>query len=602
MVACSGGTEQTVVGVDAGSDLGRADIPISGPDAPRGDVARPACGADSDDDTISDEDEGAPSRDTDGDGTPDYMDTDSDGDGFLDADEARRNYPGFEDRALGRHCSELPNNCDAPPDNLPNFRDPDSDNDGLTDVEERNAGTNPCAEDTDGDGVNDLAEVVARSNPRAADSRPPENSLYVVLPYYAPGTTGHREVREFTFSTRIRQADVMLLVDNSASMEPTIANLRTNLMTISTGLQSAITDVRLGVASFDAMPDGRDGRPGVVGTSIGDYTLWVRQRMTTDVSAVQSAFNVMNTISQDTMGRFLGGDAPECQVEAMYELLEGTGARGFEARMVSGMPSPALLSVRNARDVNGNGWVPAVDPAEDCPGAPGAYGWGCFEPGRVPIMVLFSDADWWDGPTAPMSLQSDRGHRYFELARSLLDHGAYFVGIDVSSAGNRGYTYANSTRLALATRTLNASGVPVVFGPATSGGLDRTAASIVTAISTLANETRQDITTRNESDAAESRLPTGRATADFIQSVTPVSGTPPAPTGFERLDATTFYNVLPTTQVVFRATFYNDFMEGTDAARVFQATISVRGRAGSEVDRRPVFIVVPARGGGLPPG
>ncbi|MEZ4410832.1 MAG: hypothetical protein R3A52_30775 [Polyangiales bacterium] len=441
------------------------------------------------------------------------------------------------------------------------------------------------------------------SDAPSGDSRPPENSLYVVLPYYAPGTTGPREIREFTFSTRIRQADVMLLVDNSASMEPTIANLRMNLQTVVVpGLRAAIPDVHIGVASFDAMPDGRDGRPGVVGSYIGDYTLWVRQRVTADTMAAQAAFDAMNTISQDTMGRFLGGDAPECQVEAMYELLEGTGARGYEARTVSGMPSPALLSVRNARDVNGNGWVPAVDPAEDCPGVEGAFGWGCFETGRVPIMVLFSDADWWDGPTAPMSLQSDHGHRYFEVARSLLDRGAYFVGIDVSSAGNRGYTYANSTRLALATRTLNAAGTPVVFGPATSGGLDRTATNIVDAIRVLANETRQDITTRTQADAMETRLPMGRTTADFIQSVTPVSGTPPAPTGFERLDATTFYNVAPTTQVVFRVTFYNDFLQGTDAARVFQATISVRGRAGSEVDRRPVFIVVPALGGGLPPG
>jgi hypothetical protein len=35
---------------------------------------------------------------------------------------------------------------------------------------------------------------------------------------------------------------------------------------------------------------------------------------------------------------------------------------------------------------------------------------------------------------------------------------------------------------------------------------------------------------------------------------------------------------------------------------LFNATIVVRGRANSVVDRRPVYIVVPSRGGGLPPG
>jgi hypothetical protein len=39
---------------------------------------------------------------------------------------------------------------------------------------------------------------------------------------------------------------------------------------------------------------------------------------------------------------------------------------------------------------------------------------------------------------------------------------------------------------------------------------------------------------------------------------------------------------------------------GTDVAQVFRATIVVLGRAGSEVDSRMVFIVVPAEGGEIP--
>jgi hypothetical protein len=142
----------------------------------------------------------------------------------------------------------------------------------------------------------------------------------------------------------------------------------------------------------------------------------------------------------------------------------------------------------------------------------------------------------------------------------------------------------------------------VVFAPASTGGLDRTAAGIVDGRATLANETRQDITTTVLADAMETRLPMGRTTANFVQSVTPVRGEPAMPTGYERHNDRAFFGVLPTTRVVFRVTFYNDFLEGTDTARVFQASVVVRGRAGSEVDRRPVFIVVPARGGGLPPG
>ena len=71
------------------------------------------------------------------------------------------------------------------------------------------------------------------------------------------------------------------------------------------------------------------------------------------------------------------------------------------------------------------------------------------------------------------------------------------------------------------------------------------------------------------------------------------------PTGYDRSDMTTFYNVAPTTRVVFRADFYNDFVEGGDTAKLFRATINVLGRGGTIVDTRPVYIVVPARGSGI---
>jgi hypothetical protein len=75
---------------------------------------------------------------------------------------------------------------------------------------------------------------------------------------------------------------------------------------------------------------------------------------------------------------------------------------------------------------------------------------------------------------------------------------------------------------------------------------------------------------------------------------------PDAPDGFNRFDATTFYNVAPSTRVYFRVDFNNDFQLGSDVAQVFRATLTVVGRAGSEVDSRMVFIVVPATGGEAP--
>jgi hypothetical protein len=570
---------------------------------------------DTDRDGLSDDIEGAPRVDTDRDGMPDFMDTDSDDDGYPDSVEADRSYPMFDTSRMMLACGMVGNNCDGAladaADTIPNFRDLDSDNDGLTDREERTGMTDPCSGDTDGDGVSDLIERAAMSNPRDRMSGPPSNALYVVLPYYPPGRMGPHEFREFTFSTRIRQADVFFLVDNSSSMGMVIANLRTNLRSVIVpGVQRAIPDVQMGVGSFDSMPVPPQGCPGRAGppssnprclrptppTTAGDYTLWIRQPNTADATAVQRAFDTMRTIDDETMMEFVGADEPECQTEAAFQILDGAGSRGHES------DPAALLSVRNANDPNGNGWVPAVNLMRDC-GARGTerFGWGCFNDGRVPIVVLASDANWYDGcaagsPTTPGGI----GRTCSELIAAYNRRGAFFIGIDVGD-GVEGRTYRNASVVARMTRTLNGMGSPIVFGPGRDG-VSGVSAAVVDAIATIAGQSRQDITTRVTPDAMAMGLPMGRTTANFIRAVTPLRGDPGMPTGFDRLDATTFFNVSPTTRVTFRADFYNDFVEGGTTARLFTATIDVLGRGGTVVDTRPVFIVVPAQGGIVTPG
>jgi hypothetical protein len=469
--------------------------------------------------------------------------------------------------------------------------DLDSDDDGLTDPEERAAMTDPCAADSDGDGVSDLIEVAARSDPRAAGSVPPAGDLYVALPYRAPGTTA-RESRELAFSTRIRAIDLFFLVDNSASMQPVIAALRSNLNTIITGVQRVVPDVRVGVGSFDSMPFLPSGQSG----SPGDYTLWMRQALSTDVAASQRAFDAMRTIDDETGMRFFGGDNPEDQTEAIYEVIAGGGSRGHEA------DAAALRSVRNARDAAGNGWVPQVDPARDC-GATAAqprYGWGCFAEGRVPVVVLASDAPWYDGCIADDAARyrSTQGHTCDETAAALNARGGFFVGVDVGT-GVGGFTYLNAQSLAMRTRTTDASGAPVVLGPGRSN-VAMTASQVLDGVTRLASGSRQDITARTAGDPASVGLPAGRTTADFVRAVVPVRGVPEAPMGYDRRDATTFYGTSPSTQAVFRVEMLNDLVEGGDALRVFRATVQATGRGATVVDSRVVFVVVPARGHGLP--
>jgi hypothetical protein len=266
-----------------------SDAPVAD-DIPVFDVVRedrPRACIDTDLDGISDELEGAPDRRTSGMSfsPPDFLNIDSDDDGVSDSDEARRVYPGYPTFSLPVPlCGDLPDDCDA--DGLSNATDRDSDNDGLTDREEVGTHrTNPCSPDTDSDGVSDLIEVAANSGPADATRRPPAGSLFVTLPYR---DRAGPQTREFDFRTRIRNADVMFLVDTTGSMGSTITQVRSTLSSmIVPGIVAAFgpgADVRYG------MSDHRDFAEG--GSS--DYSLRVIQPLNPDPMLSQDATGALS--------------------------------------------------------------------------------------------------------------------------------------------------------------------------------------------------------------------------------------------------------------------------------------------------------------------
>lgn len=538
-------------------------------------------------------------RDLDGDGIADGLEPapgdDEDGDTIDDRTENLvRTLLTANDAAHGSPPIPTPDVCipdDCDGDGLRNFVDIDSDDDGLPDRLEGAAGTNQCLRDTDHDGFDDLIEVAIGTSPLDPTAMPPPNALYAPLPFDPPGSTARQPRRQFDFSTRIRIADVFVLVDNSASMQAIINELRATFSsTIVPGILAQIPDVRIGVGSFDSVPDGLDGDAG----RPGDYTLWVRQPLSADSRLSQRALDAMTTVDRDIPGMmFFGLDGPECQVEALLQVIDGPGMIGHEA------DEAARWSVHDARDRRGDGWVPRVDPVRDCGAAPGddVFGWGCFRAGRVPIVVLASDAGWHQG----FVTGSDGGgpgsdatmHPAADLATAMIARQAYFIGIDV---GDTGDTLAESRELATRTGTVDGSGNPIVFHPG-SGGLASAATDVVHAITTLAGETAQDITTRVDADPTETRLPAGHTTADFLTAVRPDHGSPDAPIGFARMDATTFYGVRPSTRVTFDVDFRDDFVAETDAPQLYRATIQVLGRADTIVDHHDVYIVVPPIGG-----
>lgn len=530
-------------------DAGPSTTPVDAAVAVHGDAALPvscAMGPDSDSDGIADSFEGT--NDFDGDGAGNHIDTDSDGDGISDSDEHRDPDP----------CRA----ADTDGDGRPDFLDLDSDNDGVTDREEAMSNSDPTRADTDGDGVDDLTEIAAGSDPRDSASMPPASSLYVVLPYNAPIQQGM-----FDFATRIRAVDIVFVVDTTGSMQMTIDNVRSSLSTvIAPGIRDALgpnADARYAMAAHGDFADGDMVQcfPFVGCTMPStDGAMSLYQALTPDVSAVQTA-----TARLMANG---GGDLAESQVPALHSLISGFGSSIYGG-----------TATRN------------VDVTTDC-GAPAGdtsvFGWSCHNEGRVPIYVLFSDAPWHNGPGGSDAYTTPGIATYDMLESEFVRRGAYFVGIDVGP----GQTFAASQTLARATRTLDENGEPIAF----MGSASTVASNVVTAVGRIANGTRQDITTRTDPDATEMRLPTGHDTGDFILAVRPNGATPPAPEGFDSSNETTFLNVAPATRVNFQVDFQNTFYMGGETAQVFRATIVVLGRAMSEVDRRDVFIVVPAMG------
>ena len=508
---------------------------------------------DADGDGISDAIEGAPSRNTDGDGTPDYQDTDSDNDGFSDRVEAARGYPGFATGSPALGCGASADNCDGAMDGRPNYLDLDSDNDGVTDADERTRNTNPCARDTDGDGATDLVEQLAHTDPTSASSHLPTSSLVAELPYRVGGVGGI-ENQEFSFTQRTRPADVMFVVDSTGSMQPTITQLQTASAAIIDGVNSSLgasADVRFGVADY------RDFGEGAPGETTA-YAFNVRQRLVRNGALAQAALRAVTAEG--------GGDAPEATVPALYGLLNGLG----------------LSTYRNAFN--------RVATAADCGGDATAFGWSCFLPGRTPVLIVYSDAGWHNGPgsTTNFYTLSPSAPTYAQLSGEMTRRGARFIAVDVSTSV-RDHSTA-SARFAADTNNVPASGSPFVF----VGSASATQAQVISAVSTIVGQGRATVSTAVIADPAESRLPSGHLTGEFIRIINPLRGVPDAPAGYDRREGASFVGVAVGTTVTFNTVLANDLVMPGAVDQVFSVFVNVYS-SGLYLEQRTFYVLVPAQ-------
>ena len=495
--------------------------------------------------------------DTDGDGTPDALDIDSDDDGIADAEEA------------GSPAGCRARNSDD--DAFPDFRDNDSDNDGLSDTEERTLYlTDPFNPDSDSDGFTDTAEVATGHNPAdPADGIPPDD-YYVVLPY-----GGAEEVRDLRFDTNLRKADVFFMLDRTGSMTGEVDALKSSLASVVTRMAASISDIGVGVGGF----------AGFGGPGSGGCVTFLGIESCNDGPAGDVPFNLYGVITTDP-GQMLS------DVSALRADLGG-------ANWASS--NEALYQA-----ATGSGIVPWLGP-QTCPSIPDEYtprfGYPCFRPGALPIMVVLTDTASKNGPltsgthvyTPTDFTLGPAPATYDATLGALRGIGARVIGV-LSGAEVSGPTPQEQFDVwARETGTVDATGAPIVFNISSDGtGLGD---SLVEAVRKLAEETPQDLSTTVR-DGAD--FPAGMPPVDagyFIKAITPFEAYDGAAlVGADVIprDELQFYDVTPGVQVIFKVHFLNDFLAPTRSSQIYRATIVVLGNAIAELDQREVVIVVPA--------
>lgn len=400
-------------------------------------------------------------------------------------------------------------------------------------------------------------DVVTDSPPVDAPSpRPP--TTCIELTDDAGVVTVNLETRP-----QVSVADVFFLIDRTGSMEGEIDNIKANLQrSIVPAIARAIDDVQFGVATYADFPLRAPN-----GVDYGDPT----DIPFTLVSPIdRSVANVQGAVDGIVTGG--GGDNPEAMVEALFQVSTG------------------------------DGYFPWITARAACP-VPGRLGFGCLRPNAQTIIVLVADAPSHNGPlnlnaynttsfTSPLSCPPSRPacaagrgpHTYEETVSALRALNARVIGISSGVAPFSGRD--DMRRLAIDTGSVTSGGAPLVFDIGSDGrDLD---SRVVTAVQTFTQQVRFN------ASAQIIDLDPSRRASQFVLAVRPAMASPMA--NIERLDGTTFYGVVPGTQLTFALDLQNRLPRMATAQR-FPARVQFFGDGRANLGSQDIVIVIPGEDG-----
>ncbi len=411
-------------------------------------------------------------------------------------------------------------------------------------------GTLKARTDGDTDAPADGPADVSTETPGDVDTDAPDpceaypDTPCVVLPHEG----GSQDVL-VDFHADVDTADFYLLVDTTGTMDPSIADVAAAFTSdIRPAAEAAFADVQFGLGHFNDFPMDPYGQG-------NDMPFWHMLDVQADLDAVQTELDTLP--GNDAWGN--GQDLPEANAVALTITATGLGI-----------------------DAGG-----ATIPDQSCVGA-GMFGYPCFRPDALPVVILISDAEWHNGEDGAHAYDPAdfTTHGYDDAVAAFDAAGIKFMGVHIPAGEADGLTPME--HFATDTASLDAAGDPLVStGPANTAG-ERTA----TLIDTLRAEARFDVACAAEDEPDD---PPGddRDATVFVTSIAPESATPPTGAPDPTSDATTFYDVTQGRDMTFLVTLENADHPSEGAPVESLVWIVALGDGTTEIGRVSIMVIVP---------
>jgi len=407
-------------------------------------------------------------------------------------------------------------------------------------------GTLKAHMDGESDAPGDSPGDVSSETPADVDTDAPDpceaypDTPCVLLPY-----EGASEDVLVEFHADVDSADFYLLVDTTGTMDASISDVAAAFTSdIRPAAEAAFGDVQFGLGHFNDFPVDPYG-------NTNDMPFWHMLDVSTDMDAVQTELDTMP--GNDTWGD--GRDWPEANAVALTITATGLGI-----------------------DAGG-----ATIPDQSCTTA-GAFGYPCFRPDALPVVIMISDAEWHNGEDGANTYDPAdfTTHTYDDAVDAFTAAGIKFMGVHIPAGEADGLTPME--HFAEATGSLDASGAPLVStGTAATAG-ERTA----TLIDTLRAEARFDVACEAQDEPGDDRDATV-----FVTSIAPESATPPAGAPDPTMDATTFHDVTQGTDMTFRVTLENTDHPSESEPVESLVWIVALGDGTTEIGRVSIMVIVP---------